>query len=267
MQKVIKSERDNLSNSQKITKDLGDTIKSLRADLAKLEKFKAEKKTVDAQFKVKNDSIALLKAHLAEKDKQIADTKRTGEQKAIAEKEIGREEALKILVDAYKNKQFNDLIEFSTKQSVLRDKQLVGNNAEITTVLSDLEKYFNAEELLTKKFDAAQIKNAQTQLNQIKQQSVLLDKLKENIEYYQDFNNALKETIDKLVNLDKRKVAGGETEIQKLKFQEILSELSNYMYNYYDYGNYPYLSDIVLEIIKRKRQNADADIMDLLKKL
>ena len=84
-------------------------------------------------------------------------------------------------------------------------------------ILNDLSVYFNAEELLAKKINISAINNVKTQLNQIKQKSALLDKLKDNIEYYQDFNNALKGTIDKLVNLDIRKEAGGDAEIQKLK--------------------------------------------------
>ena len=271
LQKVIKSERDNsqnqISNSKKITKDLGDTIKSLRSDLSKLEKFKAEKKMVDTQFKVKNDSIALLKTQLSERDKQIATAQTIGEQKALEAKEKGKAEAVASIVNSYKNRAFDDLIKSSTKLSLQRDMQLIGNNTEVKQILNDLSLYFNAEELLAKKFDAAAVKDIQTQLNQIEQNSTLLDKLKDKIEYYQDFNNALKETINKLINLDKQKEASGDSEIQKLKFQEILSELSNYMYNYYDYSNYPYLSDIVLEIIKRKQPDADADIKDLLSRL
>ena len=133
--------------------------------------------------------------------------------------------------------------------------------------MNDLLIYFNAEELLNKKFDAIQIKNAQVLLSQIKRESKLLDALKENVTYYQDFNTAFKETIGKLINLDKRKSADGDSEIQKLKFNEIVTELTDYMYNYYDYAKYPYLSDIMLEIIKRKRQKADMNILDLLSKL
>lgn len=270
LQKLIKTENDNsqrfILDCQKVSKDLSDTIKTLKADLSKLEKFKADKKTIDAQLQQKSDSIASLKTTISEKNKQISAEKSKGEQKARDEKEQGKQEALANIVNAYK-KPFDDLLHSSTKMSVQRDLQLVGNNVEVSTVLRDLEKYFSAKELLEKKFDAAQIKNAQNQLNQIQQKSVLLDKLKENIEYYQDFNNALKETTGKLVELDKRKIADGDTEIQKLKFNDIVLELTDYMYNYYDFSNYPYLSDIVLEIIKRKRPNADADITDLLRKL
>lgn len=255
-----------VATSQSVLKSLKDTINVLKSNLASLEKYKSQKKTIDVQLTTKSDSITLLKNQLVEKDKQIATTKKQGDQKAREEKEKGKAEALASIVNSYKNRQFDDLIKSSTKLSVVRDMQLVGNNAEVKPILNDLSVYFNAEELLAKKFDAAAIKNAQTQLNQIKQKSALLDKLKDNIEYYQDFNNELKETIGKLVDLDERKTAN-DAGTQKQKFNDIISELSNYMYNYYDYGNYPYLSDIILEIIKRKKIDANTDITDLLRKL
>ncbi|MDR1581733.1 MAG: hypothetical protein LBS55_00475 [Prevotellaceae bacterium] len=242
---------------------LRDKNRELQSDLSTLEKFKTDKKNIDAQLNAKNDSIALLKNQLFEKDRQILTERQQGEQKANEENEKGKNEALENVVNTYKNKQFDDLIKFSTRQSVLRDKLLTGNNAEIQQVLSDLEKYFNAEELLAKKFDATQIEDTQVQLHQIKQESALLGTLKENLKYYHDFHDALKETIEKLIDLDKKKSADGDMEIQKLKFNDI----ANYVYNYYDYGNYPYLSAIVLEIIKRKGFNADTDISDLLRKL
>ena len=248
---------------------LNKKIKDFEKDIAELNKnkIKIERDTLQEQVGRSTTQIAELSQKLSEKDKQISAEKQECEQKLREEKEKSKNEALANLLNTYKNKKFDDLIKTSTKLSVQRDMQLVGDNTEVKPILSDLEKYFNAEELLTKKFDAAEIKNAQIQLSQIEQQSALLDKLKENVEYYKDFNDELKKTIEKLIDLDKRKVADGDTEIQKLKFQEILSELSNYIYNYYDYGNYPYLSDIVLEIIKRKQPNADADIKDLLSRL
>lgn len=271
LQQVVKTEKVNnqqiILDCQKISKDLRDTIKTAKSDLIKWEKFKTEKKNIDAQIKQKSDSIALLKNQISDKNKQISAEKQKGEQKSREEKEKGRNEVLTAVITNYNNKKFDDLIRVSTKLSVYRDMQLVGNNEEVKRILSDLEKYFNAGELLARKIDAAQIKNEQIQLNQIKQPSPLLDKLKKNIELYSDFNNELKKTIEKLVDFDEKNKAYDETEIQKKKFQQILSELTDYMYNYYDYDNYPYLSDIVFEIIKRKRPDADADISDLLKKL
>jgi hypothetical protein len=251
-------------------KSLTDQIAQMQKDLdtyKDLAKYKDEKKDRDTQLKLKNDSIDLLKNQIAEINRHISDEKQKCEQKLHEEKEKGKNEVLADVVNRYKNKTFDDLIKSSTKLSVGRDRQLVGDNAEIQPILSGLETYFHTEELLAKKMDAGQMNDARIRLNQIEQSSALLDKLKEDLEYYKDFNDELKKTIEKLVDLDKRKTADSDAEIQKLKFNEIVSELADYMYNYYDYGHYPYLSDIVLEIIKRKRPDADADLMDLLGKL
>jgi hypothetical protein len=272
LQKVIKDANNQFYNLATITqttqKALSDTIKLLKSDLSSLEKFKAQKKSNDAQLKLKSDSIALLKTQLSEKDKQIATDKQQGDQKARAENERGKKEALANLVITYK-KPFDDLIESSSKETVQRDILVVGNNTEIKLVLKDLETYFFALEMLAKKFDMAQIKNIQTQLNQIKQNSVLLEKLKKTISKYQTFNDGMKETLNALVTLDKRESATGMgDEIQKLKFNKIMSELSTYIFNYdFNFTDYPYLSEIVLKIIKRKQPNADEDITDLLKEL
>ncbi len=51
------------------------------------------------------------------------------------------------------------------------------------------------------------------------------------------------------------------------KLNKILSELSKFIFDYnFNFVDYPYFSDIVLDIIKRKQPNPDADIVDLLKK-
>ena len=204
---------------------------------------------------------------IADKENQITIDKGNAKTAADNAKNEGRVEAFTSTVNFYKNRPFDELIKSSTKESIAREIQLLGNNPEIKLVLNDLQIYFNALVLLSEKFDSIKIKNAQTQLNQIKHQSKLLEALKNDVEFYQDFNTALKEAINKLVNLDKFKLAGGDSEIQKLKFNDIVTILTDYIYNYYDYAKYPYLSDIMLEIIKRKQPNADADIIDLLKKI
>ncbi len=106
-------------------------------------------------------------------------------------------------------------------------------------------------------------------MEQIKRESALLSKLKETIGNYQVFNEGLKETLGKIVVLDKAEaVSGMSKEIQRKKFDKILAEISAYIFNYdFNFSNYPYLSDIFLEIIKRKQPNPDADISDLLKRL
>lgn len=212
--------------------------------------------------------VLTLNGAISDKEAQITAVKTTGAQKAQDEKEKGKAEVWASIVNSYKDKLFDDLIKSSTKGSIARDMQLVGNNQEVKPVLNDLQIYFNAQELFKAKFDAVQIKSAQKQLSQLKRQSKLIDTLKDDVESYQEFNTVLKDTtITKLIKLDESESAGDDSKIKKLKFKKIVIILAEYIYDYYDYTKYPYLSDIVLEIIKRKHLNADADITDLLIKL
>ena len=53
-----------------------------------------------------------------------------------------------------------------------------------------------------------------------------------------------------------------------MKYKKILSEISTYIFEYdFNFVDYPYLSDIISQLIKLKRTNPDADINDLIKKL
>jgi len=137
--------------------------------------------------------------------------------------------------------------------------------------LSDLEKYLNIKELLEEKFNAAKIENAQKELKQIKRQSQSLSKLLDNLENYQTFNDGLKETINKLISLDgKELVSGMSEETQKMKLNKIIKkiEIYYYIFNYdFNFLDYPYLSNVILEIIKRKVPNPDKNISDLLQQL
>jgi len=93
----------------------------------------------------------------------------------------------------------------------------------------------------------------------------LLDGLKKNLKNYQAFTDGLKESIKKIIELDKNQAVSGMSEdIQKSKLNEISQYIFDYDFNLIDY---PYLSNIVLEIIKDKQSNPDADISDLLKNL
>lgn len=254
---------------QKQIKDLRDEVSSEKQKVSDLNKNKIKEERDNLQRKVDslNTVVSIQNQTIADREKQI--TKEKADAKTIANKakNDGKAEALVSIVNSYKNQPFDDLIESSTKESVARDMKLVNNYPEVNSVLNDLQTYFNALELLSKKYDTVQTKNAQIQLSHIKRESKMLVTLKDDVDLYQDFNDAFKKTIVKIMTIDNSKWAGDDEGIQKSKYNDIITILANYMYNYYDYNNYPYLSDLVIEIIKRKQPNADADISDLLKKL
>lgn len=218
--------------------------------------------------KTKSENLKFT-ALINEKENDIAISKQQCEQKILQEYENGKQQALSTLEETYKNKAFDDLIKATGKESVQRDKSLVGNNDELKLVLNDLLIYFNAKEQLSKRFDAVQIKNKQAQLDQIKQNSILVDKLKKDFAYYKIFNNGLIEMLNKIIKIDKEFIVDGmNEETIQLKQNLIFSEISYYIFNYdFNLSDYPYISNIVIEIFKRKQPNADADISDLLMRL
>lgn len=265
----IKTKGSLLNLSQQNTTELHNKVKELRDELEGLKKFKADKKSFDDQLKQKEEKIASLEALIATQEEQIKAESKNGEQTAKNERENGRIEALVGIINNYQNTTFDDLLTSSTLLAVERDRKLLGNKASDMVILTDLNKYFTARELLEKKLDNSKVESMLTQLGTINQKSSSLEKLKEVLENYATFNAGLHEMITKLTALDKREsVAGMDDEIKKLKFNKILPELSAYIFNYdFNFSDYPYLSDIIFEIIKRKQPNPDADISDLLKEL
>ena len=269
LKKVVKAEMDNNQEQIKKYQSIQDTLRKLRLDLAKLEEFKTKKKNIDSLLWQKTDSIVLLKNEISEKEKQGKTEKLKSEKQERDEYERGKNEILITILSSYKNRTFDELLKSSTKESAHINLSLAENTPDVKLILSDIEKYFIAKEMLDLKLDAVQTKSHQIQLVQIKRESSLLNKLKEIISNYQTFNNGLKETIEKIIALDNSEaVSGMGKEIQRKKFDKILAEVSSYIFNYdFNFSDYPYLSEILLELIKRKQPNADADISDLLNKL
>lgn len=269
LNKAIKSYEQSSNENQVKIENLQDTIKILKTDLSKLENFRDEKETIDKQLKLKSDSIALLKSNFIDKDKELKIQEQNFRQQISDARENSRKEIIKLVVDYYKNKPFDELIKSSTQQSILRDKQIIGNNRDIEPILSSLDTYSNIKNLFGSKYEAAKIKEAKNQLSQIKLESPSLYKLRNTVQNYQTFNEGLKEVIGKIMALDERELVLGMTkEIQDQKFNKILAEISYFIFNYdFNFVDYPYLSDVVLEIIKRKTPNPDTDISNLLQKL
>ncbi len=268
LKKVIKSKEDTTLRLSKENSRLVDTIQTLKFDFAKLDEFRKEKKNMDSIVRQIKDSIVLLKVGISERDRKITIEQQKAEQNAKQEFEKGKNEILTLIVNKYKSQSFDELLKSSSEQSVRQDLLLCQGIPEIHLILSDIQKYLKAKGILDTKLDAAQIKNQQILLSQIKRESVLLDNLKEIIINYQKLNDGLKESVERISAFDKIIEAASNKEVQKKKFDKILAELSSYIFNYdFNFSDYPYLSDIILELIKRKQPNADAEISDLLKKL
>ncbi len=246
-----------------------DIIEALKKELSDLEKFKSNKKANEITLVAKSDSIKSLKKQITEKDNEIKTITVSSKKDADAEKENGKNEVLNILVNIYKNNSFDELINSSSIASVQRDRQIIGNNTDVKQIFTDLEIYFNCKNLLSNKYNAEQVNNAKSQVTLIKQQSKLVAALKNNLDNFKTFNEGLNAAIKNIIAIDIKIVAKGMPEgVVKGKLDKVLSELSKFIFDYnFNFVDYPYFSDIVLDIIKRKQPNPDADISDLLKKI
>lgn len=244
-----------------------DSIKSLKLNLSKVEKFKSEMNKNESLFKQKNDSISLLKKQNIDLNKQKIDDKKLFVQNLREENLKGKNEVKSKLINYYTSEKFDELIVSTSKNSIQRDILIIEDN-EVIRILNDLIMFFEAQAILNKKYNIEQLKSVQLQLNKLKQPSEQLARLTENIENYQGFNNDLLECLLKINEIDKKETVGSDIVLKKLKYNKILSELSTYIFdNDFNFVEYPYLSDIILELIKRKKPNPDSDITDLIKKL
>jgi hypothetical protein len=234
------------------------------ADLhEELDKKNIEKLKTGLQQKA--DSIALLKQMIKGKDSEVAAAKQDGLNKAAEQYRAGQQNAYSGIGRSY-HRNFDDLIKSSTRLSIERDLTLVGSDTVARQKLHDLQKYFAAQHILSEQYSEQKVKNAQSQAESIEQsESVknLIDKLGK----YKLCSDALKITIGKILVIDRVSTANDDY-TQNVKLQDILSELSWYFRNYSsDFTDYPYLSDIALDIMKRKQRDANTDIKDLLNKL
>lgn len=276
LKKVIKLEKENGANYQTTIKQLRDTVKNKENSIKSLElvpyerkKLQDEIETKEADIQHMRDSIASLKSLISKKEKQVISEKQKVVAIAKEEREKGKNELLTRVVNTYRDKSFDDLLTASTKEFVQQDLILVGQTADIEPLLSDIILYFNGKEILENRFDNVKIENSQNQLNEIQRESALVDELHENLSNYQMITDGFKETVKRILSLDRGEtVSGMPVDIQNQKLSKILSEISLYIFNYdINLSDFPYLSDLLIEIIKRKHPDPDADISDFLEKL
>ena len=129
-----------------------------------------------------------------------------------------------------------------------------------------MKKYFNSEQVLAEKYNQQRIENAVNNLKSV-EQTKLVCKLIQRLNDYKLCNDGLKTTIDKILEVDKKFIANDEY-TQKTKLNDVLAEIAWYFRNYrFNFIDYPYLSEVVLEIINLKQEDANAEIANLKEKL
>ena len=264
---VISPLQDNISRLNTAVINLNRQIEKLEKDTTNLNKkirnletrrVTAERDELRVQIRALIVDTTELNRKILEQEKQIEIIR----QDRYAE---GQQNVYHQIVQTY-NRSFDELISFSTKQSVERDLSLVANNETAKKKLQNLQKYFTAKQILSERFNEQSVNVALNEIRDI-EQSQLVKNLVEKLEDYKSYNDVLRMRINNIIDIDKRFTGGDCDDSQSRKLQHILLDLSWYFRNYPNFTEYPYLSDIILEIMRRKQGNADRPIDDLLRKL
>jgi hypothetical protein len=258
--------KEDLKTLEKENKDLETKIKDLSKNKLKEDYDKSQKEISSLKKKVDDyeKEISTYDSLLNQQKQHEVELLNQEKEKLKQEKEIGKQEVKNQILQSY-NKPFDDLIITSTLKSVELCVQIVGINSEVNQKLLNLKSYFSSEQVLEIKYDELKVKNALDQIDSL-EKTELVKKLTDKLSNYKLRNEALKTTLNKIIEIDE--IIASDDNLQKLKLKDILSEFAWYFRNYrFNFSDYPYLSDIILEIIKIKQKNADADIRQFLDKL
>jgi hypothetical protein len=271
----LKNSNDSLVNTKQVQIktleneqiDLNEQIKSYESTIDDLNKNKIKNERDHLQSSL--DSLLKLNGELAntisdQNSKKIQAQKSCDETKR-QEYDKGKLELINQLAEFY-NKPFDDLITSSSIKIVERDFPIVGNKVEFEKKLRDLKKYFIAEQVLHEKFNEQNVSNAITIIGNIdKTESVR--NLDERLKKYKLYLDGLNKALSKILEIDK-KFIGVDNKSIEVKTKNILFELSYYFRNYrFNFKDYPYLTEIILDIIKLKQEDPNADIKYLIDKL
>lgn len=255
-------EKNSLNNEISI---LQKQVNSLNGRIEKLDTKNIE--ALEQQILEKDELINSQKEKISKQTLDLA-LERSKCESQIAEKYSEGEQAIRNQISAYyMSKSFDELIQSCSKTIIQRDILILGNNNVAIHKLNNLLIYFNAQETLSVKVDSQNIQNAFSQLKGINENSKAVNIILKKIEKYEKVNSELAETVKDLQVLDTQLVANNEF-TNKEKYIKIIVSLTEFLRNYsFNFKDYPYLTEVVLEIINRKQRDANANIDDLINKL
>jgi len=211
------------------------------------------------------DQITKLNSMVSEKDQQVSRERERGVEKAIQAKEKGKVEIILDVMQIY-SKPFDELAKSTRINIIDRDLSIFQVKDSIPDVLYGLQRYFSAELVLSEKFNKQKVNAALTIVDSL-EQTELVYNLKDKLELYEDRNEGLKEAIKKIIDIDSQFIAN-DFNTKQMKVQRIFNQFSDYFYNFrFDFSDYPYLSEIIFEIMNQKQSDANADIRHFIDKL
>jgi len=256
-----------------------DTIKALAKVVLRLQKDSMDFHKENAKLKeevasldkksLKNENINLKDSIVRLNDtmkryKETLRTERSAQKERDNEKyQKGEQFIINKIAETYSGNDFEQLIKMR-QNPIGRDLDLIGSSNKN---LNDLNVFFSAKNVLNERYDKKRVDESRANLTKLPQtQSVKV--MDDALKYYVYCFEELKKVVVEIIEIDKHETAREYEEIQKLKREKIIGRLADYIFNYrFSFEKYPYLANIVTEILDRKYSDPDADISDLLESL
>lgn len=272
--KNIENESKNLAEAMKNLKAQNsrqeDQINSLKKEKSKIERDRLVAQldsmtNIISKFKIIIDSTQNLVLNEKQNSNKQLDAQKESNNKLLKiEKEKSKNEIISLIIESY-NQPFDDLIKSCSSHSIARDLRIIGTNTSIQRKLEQLLIFFESETILSAKYNHENAANAKAKLSKI-EQSELVKSLNEKIDKYGQRNEELIRTLNEIIVKSIRE-ASEEDELEN-KLNITLSNLASFYRNYkFNFWDYPYLTEIILEVQKLKQKDPNADIKDLRDKL
>lgn len=238
---------------------LTNKVESLNEDIKDLKK-KLEKKNInklEADIDIYKDSLVDLRNEFKSLSGIYSDSLKNEFLK-------GKNEVTAQILNFYKDKDIDGLIENTALNYLERDLKVLENqkNSEIHEELEELHYYLKAELIFNNKFNLDSINKATVKIKSFSD-SKNRTSLTKNLKEYEFKVNGLNELIDKIIKLDKEFSSLGNKYVREDKMKKIFGFYSYYFYNYFDemdFLKYPYITNIITEILNTKFKDVDADI-------
>ncbi len=202
----------------------------------------------------------------SELEKNKSENKKTLNSRLKAEK---KNLLLKISA-SYSGNTLEYLIKNLNKISVKRDGELLieelKNNSLLKKKFEKLLAYFESEQLLHNRYEEAAVNLAIKKVEQIRDSSVSIRKLNNNLKYYGKRYEGFNECINQINEIDRDGNAGTNQVIKEKKIKRISYEVAKYIKDYQlTYHNCPYISEVLIRIIDNKMRNPDKNINEIIK--
>ncbi len=229
----------------------------MKTEYAKESEFQLKRAAAfDTDLKAKTDELAT--AHTKNtRDRVTYETECS--QREQERYKSGKQYIINAMIDVYASYSLDELIEKTGPEIIELQSSIVGPSFETTgKKIKHIQKYYGGKKLLEEKYSGEKIASCINQLKSIPESS-LTKELIDVLGKYKFYNDELKATLKGIMEIDKKEISFDRV-TGDMKNGKIMVIMARYIYNWSNFRKYPYISNVVFNIIQQKVKDPDADI-------